>query len=146
MANESTVIRASSMAYVIFLAIWGVVAFIGACVTLKSGVWSFPVLWIGLGGMVISIILLTRYRISWDDRRLTYRSVLSTSSVPFSNITRFDVRGPQDSRFDPTIALYVYSGARPAMVINLKLFSRADVQQLVVRLRDAVALDGRTAG
>jgi hypothetical protein len=87
------------------------------------------------GGIVIGAI--QRYRVSWDDETLSYRGVLRSRSIRFADVSHFEVGGPRRGRRnDPTVGLRIFAeqSSKPAMIINLKPFSREDTARLFERM------------
>ena len=85
---------------------------------------------------------LWRYRISWDERMLVYRGLITTREIQFSEVKKFDVRGPSpDDRYGPTLGLRIFSKSskKPVMTINLKVFARSDIARLIERLKETTS-------
>lgn len=126
-------IRAAASTYAIFLGIWLIPTLIGVGVAVRQGQWNFPGLWIGLAGMAGSVVFFSRYRITWTEDEIRYRSTLASRTVQFRKIADYEIRGPGwPNRFGPTLGLHLrMRDGSEAIVINLKPFSRSDTSMFV---------------
>lgn len=133
-----TTIRPSLATVLIFAAICIVICLPGI-LAVRFGQWQGVVL-ILVGG-VITVAPRARYLISWDADSLVYRGLVATRKIRFSDVKKFDVRGPAfGDRFGPTLGLRIFSGSsnEPVMTINIKPFARQDIARLTERLKQAV--------
>lgn len=131
-----TTVKASLTTILIFMTIGLIVCLPGAD-AMRLGQWQGAVFILAGGGIAIAPIC--RYFISWDDRALVYRGLISTRTIKFSEVERFDVHGPAlSNRFGPTLGLRLFSKSsiEPVMTINLKPFTRRDITRLVETLKE----------
>ena len=124
--------------YLVFFIIWGGVIGIGIVAAFKINSWQFPVIWIGLLGLLISYMIISRFKVSWNDSKLFYRGLFKTRTIKFSDIKKFEVKS-SSSRWQPTIGLYIYS-ERHIDIINIKLFSSEDLNNLIKVLKQKVII------
>lgn len=92
-----------------------------------------------LVGGAMTVMPLCHYLISWDERMLLYRGLVTTQKIQFSEIDSFEVHGPKlDNRFGPTLGLSILSKSskKPAMTINIKPFARRDIARLIKKLKE----------
>lgn len=124
--------RPTPSVYIVFLAIWGTVVVIGGLVAIKNQDFSFPVLWIGIGGGVLSVFALSRVKVLWTEDELVYHSVFSIHRVRFSAVGIATISRPIKGPLNPPYLLVLNSASTGDLLfaINLKLFSRSTWTEL----------------
>lgn len=133
-----TTLRPSRQTFLIFGAIYLPMALFGLQLIAKGDFGGIVLLLLG-GALTIGPFLC--YRVIWEDKALTYRGLVYTRTVQFSDIRTFKIHGPKaGDRYGPTVGLSIYlkKQSKPAMTINLKPFSTPDVERLEKRLSDAL--------
>jgi hypothetical protein len=127
-------IRPSIKTYIIFTIIWSILIVIGIIASIKTNNWDLPIYWIGIIGLFCSYLLISRYKILLDDKEIIYSSLFSTTILKFTDIKKYEIRSAI-VRTDPTVGLYIFNLDNSiAMVINIKLFSLYDINQLLSKL------------
>ena len=127
------VMKASGATQIIFSVIALILAVPGID-ALRQGQWQ-GLGFLLAGGIVIGAI--QRYRVMWDDETLRYRGVLCSHTIRFADISHFDIGGPRKGKpSDPTAGLRIFAvhSSKPAIIVNLKPFSRVDVARLLERM------------
>jgi hypothetical protein len=89
-----------------------------------------------LAGLALCGYPLFRYKISYDNYALTFQGVFSVRSIRFNEVGSFAISG---SLLSPEHELRVFArGAdKPALVVNLKPFSRSAIDNVCARLETA---------
>jgi hypothetical protein len=134
-------IRPSLRTIIVFVTLGLVICLPGFDSLLRLGQWREGSVFVLTGG-VFMVTPLWRYRISWDERMLVYRGLITTREIQFSEVKKFDVRGPSpDDRYGPTLGLRIFSKSskKPVMTINLKVFARSDIARLIERLKETTS-------
>jgi hypothetical protein len=130
-----TTIRPAPVTILIFVAI-GLIISLPGIDAIRLGEW--PGLAFILVGFAIGAAPMSRFIISWDTDSLTYRGLISTRKIQFSEVREFHVHGPAfGDKFGPTLGLSIFSVSSdtPVMTINIKPFSRQDIARLTERLK-----------
>ena len=131
--------RAAGSTWAVFGAIWGVLLALSGLVALRDRALALPFLWIGLGGALVSAIVLSRVSLQWCGDQLEYRSLLGTRTIRFSEIDSAGIAGGRGP-FEPPMLLEIRPKQKRAsfLRINLKLFSVVAVTEL----RDVLVAHG----
>lgn len=137
-------IYAARRTYAIFVGFWGALAIISLLGAVHTGRFDIAGLEVAIVGGAISAATIARYRVCWGEKELIYRSLTRTRCINLADVTKIDVRGPAGDRYGPTLGLGVYTKdkKRPALVINLKVFSQHDIGLLIDQLRRSSHLIG----
>jgi hypothetical protein len=136
-------LRPSNTTYLIFVGIWLVIAAVNAVAFVPSGEWrSMVCLDIFFGVLFYFPIL--RLKIELMDSGLIYRGAISNRRVDLRDVRKYRVQTPSGSyrdRNNPTLGLAIFCKGKskdPAVIINIKPFSREDIKFLMDRLDRAI--------